>query len=527
PGTNKRRKSLSIFPKAAHPSTTQTNTDPGKQQDGDKAKKSHRRGSVFGFGSTTSSEFFPDAPASPASSEKAESPKLPRRASNKGKASSIFGSISRKSMLSLGEDEDDKVPSATSQSPSEDIAVLSPAISLTKAVLHHGEVQTTSGMFRKKKEYLVLTDTHLIRFKSHAKAADAFPSIPSPNGRASTARHPSTASIGSLQDIQSNHSHVSIEGESRITLEQIVAVYKVEDGRPFSTTDVVYLDEEYAGVGSIQLMIQDPKQADTWRTAIRDAAEQARLLMAHPYPQRIINYLANIVESANDYSPDHFQVFRVVRRAAIPRGGKSSSEDLQKLGSSVFYMVIGISRIYMIPLPDYTNKFLVSKASRNIFGIVSLVAINVLHSDDRFELGFRTPLHPLMLLELAASGTRDIAVALFRALQYLRPTWLEHYVHYHGPRRLPDVAESSPYPADEEYGCFDRTLSAFCLAYNLRPQEKSLLYQEIQALVLKSRQLRKLNFENCLPRRRPRDNFDEEGGAYEKDPGCEIVAAIM
>lgn len=41
-------------------------------------------------------------------------------------------------------------------------------------VLHYGEVQTSSSMFRKKKEYLVLTETHLIRFKSHQKAAEAF-----------------------------------------------------------------------------------------------------------------------------------------------------------------------------------------------------------------------------------------------------------------------------------------------------------------------------------------------------------------
>jgi hypothetical protein len=32
-------------------------------------------------------------------------------------------------------------------------------------------------------------------------------------------------------------------------LGQIVTVYKVEDGRPFFTTEVVYLDEDYHGVG--------------------------------------------------------------------------------------------------------------------------------------------------------------------------------------------------------------------------------------------------------------------------------------
>ena len=43
-------------------------------------------------------------------------------------------------------------------------------------VLHHSEVQTTGGMFRKRKEYLVLTEDYLIRFKNQSRAADAFPS---------------------------------------------------------------------------------------------------------------------------------------------------------------------------------------------------------------------------------------------------------------------------------------------------------------------------------------------------------------
>lgn len=42
-----------------------------------------------------------------------------------------------------------------------------------KLVLHHGEVQTSSSMFRKKKEYLALTETHIIRYKSQAKASES------------------------------------------------------------------------------------------------------------------------------------------------------------------------------------------------------------------------------------------------------------------------------------------------------------------------------------------------------------------
>jgi Ran GTPase-activating protein (RanGAP) involved in mRNA processing and transport len=63
--------------------------------------------------------------------------------------------------------------------------------------------------------------------------------------------------------------------------------------------------------------------------------------------------------------------------------------------------------------------------------------------------------------------------------------------------------------------------------FNMRPQDRSLLYQEIQALALKSKKLRRMDFTNALPRRRPKDTFDVEGQEIERDPGCEIVSALL
>ena len=42
-------------------------------------------------------------------------------------------------------------------------------------VLYHGEVQISSSKFRKKRDYLVLTSSNLVRFKSLQKAAENFP----------------------------------------------------------------------------------------------------------------------------------------------------------------------------------------------------------------------------------------------------------------------------------------------------------------------------------------------------------------
>ncbi|KAG0648572.1 hypothetical protein D0Z07_5145 [Hyphodiscus hymeniophilus] len=622
-GGESRRKSMNLFSRAMPSTLPQINTEvaniQGEDEGGKKGKKKlSKRTSMFGIGPTASPDLQHDGMMSPAHSGTG-SPKTRHRTLQKGRPTSIFGSLGKKSLSHHAEEGED-LTGTTPESPMEDSRQHLESSSVPahgKTVLLHGEVQTTVGMFRKKKEYLVLTDTHLIRFKSQSRASETFHSI-SPFGRGAT-RHPSTNSIGSLQEVQSNNSHTSGEGESRIPLGQIVTAYKVEDGRPFFTTEVVYLDEEYHGAGSIQLMLHDPKDADLWHTSIRAAAQKARLMMAEPYPERVVRFLVQILESLDDYDPNHFQVFRVVRRAANQRGGKSSSDDLQKLGSSLFYMVIGLTRMHMIPVPDFSGpsgRLVASKMSRSVFGLVTLNSINCKYEDDRFEVGFRTPMVATKLLELAASATTDIAVVLIRAGQYLKPQWLDYNFSFNGPRRLLETADVPVAAEEEEYGCFDRTLVAYCMAYNcnptniqyaidwevedapefklfppantvkysmsellaimralrynesfhsisfkdidmhvlhglhdiygqehiawqnrsgasinrliaMRPQDKSLLYQEVQALALKSSVLRRMDFTNVLPRRRPRDTFDVEGLEIEKDPGCEIVSGLL
>lgn len=476
-GGSGRRRSMNLFSRGSLTSLTQLNTDvgigSGKSTDLEKkdSKKLGKRSSVFGLGPPGTPELPYDVSVNSVANNGSDSSNTRPRTLQKGRPTSLFGSLGKRSMHNVEDGEPDLLHSATPDSPMEENHCYDRPGSNSRSVLHHGEVQTTSGMFRKKREYMVLTETHLIRFKSQSRASETFPSIPPAPGRSNTTRHPSTTSIGSLQEVQSNTSHTSADSENRIPLCQIVTAYKVEDGRPFFTTEVVYLDEEYHGVGSIQLMLHDPKEADLWHTSIRGAAQKTRLLMEEPYPERVVRYLVQILEAANDYDANHFQLFRVVRRTAIPKGGRSSSDDLQKLGDSVFYMVIGINRIHLIPLPDFSNssgRLVTSKASRLIFGIVTLVSLSVQYADDRFELGFRVPLQSSKHLELAASATPDIATVIIRASQFLKPQWLEYTFAFSGPRRLFETADVPVVLDDEEgYGGFDRTLVAYCMAYNV------------------------------------------------------------
>lgn len=88
------------------------------------------------------------------------------------RASSVFGSLRGHRLAP----DDDEPLSATSTRASTGFGEYLGDEVRDRQVLHYGDVQTSSSMFRKKREYLVLTETHLLRFKSQSKAAESFPS---------------------------------------------------------------------------------------------------------------------------------------------------------------------------------------------------------------------------------------------------------------------------------------------------------------------------------------------------------------
>jgi hypothetical protein len=71
-----------------------------------------------------------------------------------------------------------------------------------------------------------------------------------------------------------------------------------------------------------------------------------------------------------------------------------------------------------------------------------------------------------LVLELAASSSPEIAAVIFRAIQYLKPQWLDHTFLYSGPRGLLDENDS-PFPSEDDNGGFDKTLVAYCAAYKV------------------------------------------------------------
>ena len=301
---------------------------------------------------------------------------------NTGRPSSIFGSL--RSLKSLGEDDAPLTATSSHSASSNWESQDEPA----KNVLHHGEVQTSSGMFRKKKEYLVITDSHIVRFKSQAKAAESFSVIPSLLSRSQTKRHSSVPSAGSAQDLQSLNSSDSGERDVGIPMRHVVAAHRVDDGRPFFTIEINCLDDECTNASSMSLQLSDPEERDLWLNVIRNAASNARLTDSRSIPRHVLKRNALVVERNNDYDPNSFSLYRVVQRPVSKSVGRSS-EDLAKIASTVYFLAIGLHKAHIIPLYKRVSSPLDNSSQTTWYGIMNLTSVRLSEHDDTFELGFR------------------------------------------------------------------------------------------------------------------------------------------
>ncbi len=276
-------------------------------------------------------------------------------------------------------------------------------------------------------------------------------------------RHSRISSSGSLHEL---HSSTPPENFHSIPLNQVVAVYKLDDGKPWFSLEIAHLDEDHPSAMTIQH--DDPRESELWMSTIRAAATKARLTDPLPFSAGMIEYTARVLEQARDYDPNRFQMFKVVQRA-MKTGGRSSSDDLSKLMSNICILAIGVYKIHIVPLPRSTktaSSTSLSDLNGGSHGITTLTSLNVQSFDDTFQLSFRIPFRQPTVLYLASSCVNDIALWIRQAADWLRPEWLEQPFTWNVPQSLDD--ELLPVPADEEdYHSFDRTLTAYCSAYEL------------------------------------------------------------
>ncbi|KIX10597.1 uncharacterized protein Z518_01681 [Rhinocladiella mackenziei CBS 650.93] len=402
---------------------------------------------------------------SPVDSEQ-PSPKTRPRTLQKANRTSVFGSL--RSLHSLDEEEKTALTRSDSKASSlHDEAEMNAKGLFGCKVLQYGEVQAAgANVFRKRTHFMVLTESHLIRFRSQAKAVEMFPSIPSSLNRGHA---PRTSSVSSYQELQmAAYSDIT----SGIPLEQVIAVYKIDDGRPFLVVEVAYLDERTRKASMMQLQVNEVREAGLWISAIRSASRQARSLLPRQVQEQTIEHLAQVLERERDYDPEHFHVFKIVQRSASRSVGRASAEDLTRLGSAICYLAIGLHRVHLIPLQRSASRSsstsLTDIDATTSFGIVTLASIKAQAEEDAFQLLFKPPTGQPYTAQLASCAADEIALWLRFSSEYLRPEWLRQPFLFDVPAELDDRMNPPNFP-QEDHDCFDRTLIAYCAGYDVDP----------------------------------------------------------
>ncbi|KAK5134813.1 hypothetical protein LTR08_006045 [Meristemomyces frigidus] len=386
-----------------------------------------------------------------------------------------FGSL-RTSLYSNHDDTEsgsigEPLSAASSKTPSLAMADgggdgLTPAMT----VVLHGEVQTSSGMFRKKKEYLVLTETHIVRNKSQAKAAETFKNIPPPLGRSPTVKHGSMPSVGSHSDLRTL-SESSGDKEGRVPLRQVVAVHSLDDGKPYFALEVCYLDEGAGQASAMTLQFGNPEERDVWLKSIRTTLRDARMRTSSAMSTANLENIARIVERESDYDPSNCAIFKVVQRAS-KSAGRSSSDDLTKIASTVCFLAIGVHKVHLVQLAKAVSRSsspsLAPTNPQTSYGILTMTGLTVSSFDDTFELVFRRPLQRPRHLYLASAASHEIAARLHFAENYLRPECGHRLFRFSAPREVEEMLAPAV-TSSEEHSCLDRTLIAYCIAYGVNP----------------------------------------------------------
>lgn len=251
-----------------------------------------------------------------------------------------------------------------------------PAFAVNTMVVHAGEVVTGGGLLRKKKEYMVLTNRELLKYKSEAKANEAF-------GLVIKYPHARTSSVVSI-----GGEHLSSEHSLITTMDQVLAVHiPGAESEAGCVVQVDYLDGSYGPPSSTTIMASSRADAQVWVDRLRAVSAQARLACPPPaYTDANVEHIARRLEAEKDYSPMHFRVFRVVRSG---KPGNKSSEDLQKLYSTMCYLAIGIHKIHIVPLAPVKGTSMHSPTVASSFGILNLTRLWIAKTDDCFSLTFR------------------------------------------------------------------------------------------------------------------------------------------
>lgn len=266
-------------------------------------------------------------------------------------------------------------------------------------ILHHGEVQISSYGWRKKYEYLVLTEKYLLRFKTAKKASEVFPWVLP--AQAHMQRAESFVSISSLPE------HDSVSGRdsptdlssgkfTAIGLQDIIATQHISDHRTKVGIEILRQSQSYRTTTSLSVFLDRIGGQPHWIESISAAARTLQTQKESGISFAVVQQIREIVGSDSiraleDYTSRLF----LVHRRQVQSGDHSITglDEISKDYHALVYLLIGNHKVHLITIPkaqrssrSFTEN---SKPVIASYGIVSLSCVSITDKDDSFELVFR------------------------------------------------------------------------------------------------------------------------------------------
>jgi hypothetical protein len=263
-------------------------------------------------------------------------------------------------------------------------------------VLKHGEAHSSSLGWRKKSEYLVLTEHYLLRFKNLKKAAESFPSL-SPQA-SHISRQSSSQSCLTASPVDSVPSGIESPTEpaakSTIWLQYLIAVQLVHDNKSHSTVEIIWHNNAKANVSTLSITVDRQPGQPHWLESLSGIARASRNIKK-PLPPSPMHckIIDEAVERNSDSLNEQPAIFLVhPRHNHAGDSGVFVPDELSKDHELLRYLVIGKNKVHLIPITSSSNT---SRSSSDnpfntlSYGIVGLQRVSVNDRDDSLDLIFR------------------------------------------------------------------------------------------------------------------------------------------
>ncbi|CAK7226026.1 hypothetical protein SBRCBS47491_006086 [Sporothrix bragantina] len=317
--------------------------------------------------------------------------------------------------------------------------------------------------------YLVATADYIIIFKTKV---DAYAALPQLADVASQSPDGATMPKNSSMLPPADPVHV-------IPLQAIISVFRAETARPPYGIEIWWrLPYPAIATCSATIYFKDGRDRENYLDMLASMVKIRN--QDQPDASRVYYEVEECIRKVFKSEEPGFtntipEIFPVVYRNA-PDRLKSKSDDKQLKkgqleGVSSHYLVVGVNLCFFIQISRASAvQSTALEMKYQTCGLVTLesFAADWSSRDERFAMRFRDPFKSPVGLELSSRHYRRIILTLTKADKFLKPAWptqwqTQEIFHVAG---LPTPQHIV---AGEDFGGFQRTLSAFYAAYRCNP----------------------------------------------------------